>query len=289
MKFVAVLVLASLALVASQSIQPAAAPPAAGAPAAAPWTYAQSGADWTGLCATGKKQSPIAIHTHNLNGTTCVRDGEEAAIAHRINFFYKPVANLSVTHTGYTLQVAGDLGFVTLGGCNPCAGQQYDVKQIQFHAGAEHQIGRKVRPIELHIVHQKQGATGLNDLAIVAIQFYIQADGGFENSLLRSLDWDHLPSSANAATALKTIVDLNSLTEALKGEYYTYEGSLTTPGCDETVKWFVMKTPLGVTSQQHDAIKALFAGRQEFAAGKGNNRVTQALNDRKVVWFRKRV
>jgi len=72
---------------------------------AVPWTYAKSGADWAGTCATGKLQSPIAVDSQTVGATTCVRDGEEASIAHRINFFYKPVANLSLTHTGYTLQV----------------------------------------------------------------------------------------------------------------------------------------------------------------------------------------
>jgi carbonic anhydrase len=275
-------------LVASQSIQPAAAP--APGTAAAPWTYAQAGADWTGTCSTGKKQSPIAIDSDNLQTTSCVRDGEEASIRHRINFFYKPVVNLSVTHTGYTLQVAGDLGFVTIGGCNPCAGQEFDVKQIQFHAAAEHLVNNKTRSLELHIVHQKKGSTDLSHLAIVAIQFYIQGDGGFDNAFLQSLDWDHLPGSANAVNGpLKTVVDLNRLTETLQGEYFTYHGSLTTPSCDETVKWFVMKTPLGITRDQYNKINALFAGRQDFAAGKGNNRAIQPLNDRKVIWFRKRL
>ena len=36
---------------------------------------------------------------------------------------------------------------------------------------------------------------------------------------------------------------------ALKS-YYHYPGSLTTPGCYETVTWNVMKTPLHVTDAQ---------------------------------------
>lgn len=187
------------------------------------------------------------------------------------------------------LQVAGDLGFVTIGGCNPCSGQEFDVKQIQFHTPAEHVVNNKTRPLELHIVHQKKGETGLNKLAIVAIQFYIQQDGGFANSFLDSLGWDNLPSAANQANALKANVDLNKLTEALKGEYFTYQGSLTAPACDETVKWFVMKDPLGITQQQFDKVKALFSGNTAFAAGNGNNRVVQATNGRSVFWFRKRL
>ena len=32
--------------------------------------------------------------------------------------------------------------------------------------------------------------------------------------------------------------------------HYTFNGSLTTPPCSEGVKWFVMKTPVPVSSQQ---------------------------------------
>src|SRR4029077_6544728 len=32
--------------------------------------------------------------------------------------------------------------------------------------------------------------------------------------------------------------------------YFSYEGSLTTPGCDETVTWFVLKTPIFATADQ---------------------------------------
>ena len=48
--------------------------------------------------------------------------------------------------------------------------------------------------------------------------------------------------------------------DALKS-YYHYPGSLTTPGCYETVTWNVMKTPLYVTDAQvcHYADFFLFA------------------------------
>ena len=32
--------------------------------------------------------------------------------------------------------------------------------------------------------------------------------------------------------------------------HYTFNGSLTTPPCSEGVKWFVMKTPVPISSQQ---------------------------------------
>lgn len=35
-----------------------------------------------------------------------------------------------------------------------------------------------------------------------------------------------------------------------KLKYYTYKGSITTPPCYESVRWFVMKSPIAITKQQ---------------------------------------
>lgn len=32
--------------------------------------------------------------------------------------------------------------------------------------------------------------------------------------------------------------------------YYTYQGSLTTPNCEEVVTWIVMDTPIYITDEQ---------------------------------------
>jgi len=290
MKFaVLALLVASCAVVVARqhSMQPA-------APAAPSFTYNQRGADWAGTCQTGKHQSPIDLKTEeehvraDLRQTICVRSGEESSRPFRINYHYRPAHNLSMVNNGYALQVAGDLGFVTLGGCNPCDGQEYDVKQFHFHSPSEHTINNKTYAMELHIVHQKKGSSGLSDLLFVSILFYIQPEGGFPNSFLEDIDWNHVPASANGANQISGFVDMHRLKESLRGEYYTYDGSLTTPTCDETVKWFVMKKPLGFTKHQAAKIQAMFQQNTAFAGGAGNNRAVQPLNDRKVVWYRKR-
>ena len=42
---------------------------------------------------------------------------------------------------------------------------------------------------------------------------------------------------------------LPELTEN-KLRYYTYKGSITAPPCYESVRWFVMKSPIAITKQQ---------------------------------------
>jgi len=277
-----------VAVVCAAPIQPAPAP--AQTPAVAPFSYAQGGKDWTGVCQTGLAQSPINIDTTK---TRCVRHGEEGSRAHRIDFHYRREMNLSLVHNGNTLKVKGDLGYITLGGCNPCDGQEYFVKQFHFHAASEHTIdttpekdGHKA--MELHIVHQKKGSSGLNDLVFVAILFYVQPEGGFPNWFLDNINWSNAPTTAGASSKINGLVNLHKLKESLHGEYFSYKGSLTTPPCSETVQYFVMKDRLGVTKEQLATIQNLFAKNSAFAGGNGNNRPVQPLNNREVVWYRKR-
>ena len=48
-------------------------------------------------------------------------------------------------------------------------------------------------------------------------------------------------------------------------------GSFTTPPCTEGVKWFILSTPVELSSEQIDAFRAIYDG---------NNRPVQPLNDR---------
>lgn len=242
---------------------------------------------WTGTCATGQAQSPINIVRDQ---TKCVREGEAEGVKHKINFHYWAKDGLEVANNGHTIKMKSHVGFVTTGGCSPCTGQRYHLKQVHFRSPAEHTIDAAVNksgryPLELHLVHQKEGATGLNDLLFVSVWFYQQQDGGFPNSFLSALDFGHLPTTAGAVNKLAGTVNIGaSLNEALSGEYYTYHGSLTTPTCEETVKWYIMKTPLGATKEQLAAITAVLNPSNTT----GNARSVKPLNNRHVYWYRKR-
>lgn len=39
--------------------------------------------------------------------------------------------------------------------------------------------------------------------------------------------------------------------------YYTYSGSLTTPGCDEVVKWVVLQNPNSLSQSQLDSLRTM--------------------------------
>jgi carbonic anhydrase len=91
-------------------------------------------------------------------------------------------------------------------------------------------------------------------------------------------------------TVLATAFDLN-FKEALFGEeevessnfnFYAYQGSLTTPPCDETVNWYLLMQPRPIKSSHLTLVKDTFQDNPTFAGGNGDNRLTQPLNDRLV-------
>ena len=53
--------------------------------------------------------------------------------------------------------------------------------------------------------------------------------------------------------------------------YYRYDGSFTTPPCTEGVNWFLMDTPVELSTTQIDAFKEIYSN---------NYRPVQPLNDR---------
>lgn len=57
-------------------------------------------------------------------------------------------------------------------------------------------------------------------------------------------------------------------------EFWSYDGSLTTPPCTEGIKWSVLKSVQPISEAQLAKFTALWAGDAAYAEGKGNNRVT---------------
>jgi len=55
-------------------------------------------------------------------------------------------------------------------------------------------------------------------------------------------------------------------------EYWSYDGSFTTPPCTEGIRWTVIKQVQSISEKQLEKITELLAGDRKWAAGNGNNR-----------------
>jgi len=64
---------------------------------------------------------------------------------------------------------------------------------------------------------------------------------------------------------------LNEFIRSKKQTFFHYNGSLTTPGCDEIVTWMVLTEPVSCSTGQINMLKGLL---------KNNYRITMPVNER---------
>ena len=56
--------------------------------------------------------------------------------------------------------------------------------------------------------------------------------------------------SVDSEVKPKATINLAALWNKVKGSYYTYPGSLTTPTCNEVVYWIVMKKSIYIAESE---------------------------------------
>ncbi len=196
-------------------------------------------------CGTGKSQSPV-----NIAGPF-----EKAAVA--IKPEYKPGV-LKVVNNGHTIQVN-----VPPGSTLKVGAETYELVQFQFHRPSEEQIDGKPMAMVTHLVHKSADGK----LAVIGV---LMRESAVQNRTLWAI-WKNMPTKEGPEVEVPS-VSINPATllpESLA--HYAYEGSLTTPPCTEGVKFFIMKSPIGIQKEMIDSFPF-----------KMNARPVQPLNGRKI-------
>ncbi len=198
------------------------------------------------MCKTGKNQSPIDI-----------KSAVKADLP-PIQFAYQP-AQLKLINNGHSIQVNYPEGsFITVGG------KQYQLVQFHFHHPSEEKIKGKSFDMVAHLVHKNPDG----NLAVVAVLI----KRGKANDFIGNL-WEYLPKEEGIEEFPANVtIDASGLLPAQRG-YYTFTGSLTTPPCTEGVTWFVLKTPIEISSAQSNRFAHFY---------KNNARPVQPLEGRVV-------
>ncbi|KAI6239309.1 hypothetical protein M3Y99_00582700 [Aphelenchoides fujianensis] len=235
---------------------------------------------WNGSCGTGHRQSPVDIRSVDV----------DYAMLQKVHFVnYVKVGPVKLQNTGHTVMISG---FADWGEGQPfifggTLEGKYRLVQIHFHwstensKGSEHTLGGLHYPVEAHFVHQKEGtenATKLppDGLAVVGVFLTIARDStplaGVEAALKHVRD-------------PKTDVKVDHYTPQTllpnnRDNFYTYDGSLTTPNCDETVVWTVLAEPASITNEQLSLLRALKS--EDGRVHELNFRPTQPLNGRRI-------
>ena len=142
-------------------------------------------------------------------------------------------------------------------------------------------------PLELHIVHvndQMEVSEALQNplgLAVLGVMFVIQED---DNPVLQPIiDHLHAVRAAGSEVKLPEII-LDHLLPSDRDSFYRYQGSLTTPGCNEVVTWTVFTETVGVSTRQMEEFRKLETSGHGYIVD--NFRPLQPINGRVVEMYK---
>ncbi|XP_074650706.1 putative carbonic anhydrase-like protein 2 isoform X2 [Tubulanus polymorphus] len=240
--------------------------------------------DWY-LCTKGKQQSPINIDPRELlfdMTLTPIKveggrvDGVLSNTGHFIRFLVNDTFNRELTVS------RGPLTYT------------YSITDYIIHfggfdsMGSEHTIDGHSFPGEIQIMAYNSDLYSNFSMAVnsphglASISILVQI-GTVPNREIESL-----------ATAFKQIkyqglavpISQFSIPDLLPNtpHYMTYDGSLTAPGCEETVTWIIINKPLYVTDEIMSIFRSLMRGTEDTPRGlmENNFRPTQRHEGRSV-------
>lgn len=191
----------------------------------------------------GLIQSPINIRSFR----------EEKTNTHEITFHYQDKIK-AVENLGHTVQ----LDFAA-GSTISYEGLEYDFKQMHFHTPSEHLIDGMTFPMEMHIVTSIPAKDKNHPprYLVIGILFKEGQANKFIDEFLNLI-----PNTEHSLTPIKVgtvkLDDLFSSTELHDvGNFYHYQGSLTTPPYTETVQWFVFKPIVEASPEQVKIISTI--------------------------------
>lgn len=234
--------------------------------------------DWGGICASGKRQSPV-----DLAVDASIRGEFNSFIFHNYD---APMKNPNVINNGHSIQISTVPGPISIagGGLNG----NYIFDQMHFHWASEHTINGGRYALELHMVHHdkrydtiQRAAQEKNGVAVLGILFHVTKD---PNPIVeKMLENSHrVFESSGTNTTYKDQLLLSEFLPKNKETYFRYEGSLTTPGCGEAVVWTVFNQSLPLSIEQLERFKSVHDDSGHEL--KHNYRHIQPLNSRSLIY-----
>lgn len=201
---------------------------------------------------SGQHQSPVNI----IEVNTIVSNKQE----NTLKVLYHPETHfIDVKNNGHSIQINFEKGDSI-----NYKNEIYHLKQIHFHEPSEHTINGVRYPIEIHLVHK----SNKNHFTVLSML----GEERNEKFIFQNLE-KILPLKIGETKILDKVVDLAKFLPKNR-DFYSYNGSLTTPPCTENVNWVIFKQPVSITLQEVIEIKKNMPIN--------NYRNEQPLNNRKV-------
>ena len=178
-------------------------------------------------------------------------------------------------------------------------GSVFTGEEIVFHTPSEHKINGKTFDMEMQLIYY---AKSNGDIAKqVILSFLFVKTPGVYNKFLDDLDFFSLPNAKNPERDIVNDLFIPKVFLASNEEldstfkpfsFYTYNGSLTMPPCNEQTTHFVVSEPIPLASVPiqlfQEAIRSAdnISDDSNVELGK-NNRDVQPLNGRPVFYYDK--
>ena len=148
-------------------------------------------------------------------------------------------------------------------------------KQCHFHTPSEHLIDGMTFPMEMHIVNLKpnEDKNATPQYLVIGVLFKEGKENRFIADFLNAIPKEEHETAELKAGSVKLADLFGAIPKEIKGHYYNYRGSLTTPPFTESVRWYITKHIFEASAEQIEAINKI----------EGNNaRHVQALYGRTV-------
>uniref|UniRef100_A0A914HN32 Carbonic anhydrase n=1 Tax=Globodera rostochiensis TaxID=31243 RepID=A0A914HN32_GLORO len=198
---------------------------------------------WGGRCQAGRRQSPINIKSKWFSSK-----------ADKLTFAnYDQSGPITLVNNGHSVVVLGfdqwpKQPYIMDGGL----GAKYVLHQFHFHwdhslNGSEHTVDGKFYDAEVHLVHDGLAVLGK----------FLKLQKGTAPTSLDALE-GALGQVVNAGASVQ--LDAYNVSLHLPPcprKYFRYNGSLTTPNCDEAVVWTVFAKPAPITPTQLELLHAI--------------------------------
>ena len=212
--------------------------------ACVPYNYCET---WSGMCATGTQQSPIANNASDRRA--------DPRLGNLVRYPVNLVTGVTAKNTGTSLKSTTARRVQT-----NYNGAPITLEEFHFHTPAEHRIDvwidarhPPVAMAELHLVHRNAAGK----VIVVAVPIRL----GPSNPALAALMALGTIPTCQSRTSPTDAVPMAALLPAVTGRYITYEGSLTTPACDQGVTFLLMNDGITATQAQLNYIKIVCNAR----------------------------
>lgn len=213
--------------------------------------------------AAGEKQSPIDIVQKNVQSDPFLAENP-------LRWNYKGLHCTNLLNTG-----CGWRADVTAQGPNISGGPlHHNYQMVQFHShwgtcskmGSEHTVDGEHYAGELHLVHynldmySRASEAACSDKGLSVIGIFLK-EGQPHEELQKITDSMKKVIYRGDKCSIDQDIDIGSLIPK-NSSYWTYEGSLTTPPCYESVTWIVFKEPIEVSQEQFEAFRELMSYKE---------------------------